>query len=130
MHKTLIDLVCSVVVAACTKDGNKVGTASEAPVAYDSHSCPRLVEDAQRISSLAAQTVGVQDQNASIDKLAMAAGVIVFWRGISTPNGYDTQSAQLAKLKRDMDAIERASIQNKCDIAFRPAPPDVQPAVK
>ncbi len=128
--KTWIILVFCTVVAACTKETNQVGAASGSPIAYDSYSCPQLIEEVQRVSSRAAQATGAQDQNATIDKLATAAGVIIYWPVLSTLKGNDTHLAEFAHLRAQMDAIEQASLQNKCNIAFRPAPPTEQPAVK
>lgn len=128
MCKTWIVVACSLVVAACTKGAN-VGATSGLPVAYDTYSCPQLVEEAQRVSSRASQATGVQDQNATIDKLAIAAGLIIVWPALSTPKETDTPPAEFVQLKDEMDAIEQASLKNKCNIAFRPAQTE-QPAVK
>jgi len=130
MRKTWIVVASSLVVAACTKDADQVGATSVSPLVYDSYNCPQLVEEAQRVSSRAAQAAGVQDQNATIDKLAMAAGLIIYWPTLSTPKGNDAPLAELARLKGQMDAIEKASVQNRCNIAFRPALPTEPPAVK
>src|ERR1017187_8563544 len=110
MRQAWIIVACSLVVAACTKDANQVGATSVSPIAYDSYSCPQLVEEAQRVSSRAAQATGVQDQNATNDKLTMAAGLIIFWPALSTPEGNDP--SELARLKGQMDAIEQASLKN------------------
>jgi hypothetical protein len=49
------------------------------PVTYETYTCPQLAEDAQRVSSRAAQAAGVQDQKATNDKVAMGVGLIIFW---------------------------------------------------
>ena len=128
MRQAWIIVACSLVVAACTKDANQVGATSVAPIAYDSYSCPQLAEEAQHVSSRAAQATGVQDQNAANDNLAVAAGLIIFWPALSTPKGNNTLAAELVRIKGQMDAIEQASAKNRCNIAFRPAPPSEQPA--
>jgi hypothetical protein len=128
MRKSGIVVACGLVVAACTKHASQVVATSASPIAYDSYSCPRLVEEALSISSRAAQVTGVQDQNAANDKLAMAAGLIIFWPALSPLKGYDNSTAELERIKAQMDAIEQASAKNKCNIAFRSAPSTAPPA--
>jgi hypothetical protein len=128
MRKAWIVVACGLAVAACTKQASQVVATSASPIAYDSYSCPRLVEEALSVSSRAAQATGAQDQNAANDKMAMAAGLIIFWPELSPPKGYDTSTAELARIKGQMDAIEQASAKNKCSIAFRPAPSTEPPA--
>ena len=82
----------------------------------------QLAEEAQRVSSRAAQATGVQDQKATNDKVAMGVGLIVFWPELLFTKGNDENTAELARLKGQMDAIEQASIQKRCGITFQHAP--------
>jgi hypothetical protein len=91
-----------------------------------------LAEEAQRVSSRAAQAAGVQDEKATNDKWAMGVGLIVFWPALLFTKGNDETTAELARLRGQMDAIEQASIRKRCGITFQrgPAPqgPEVIPA--
>jgi len=48
------------------------------PVTYETYTCPQLAQEAQRVSSRAAQAAGVQEQKATNDKVAMGVGLIIF----------------------------------------------------
>jgi hypothetical protein len=92
-------------------------------VTYDAYTCPQLGEEAQRVSSRAAQASGVQDQKSTNDAVAMGVGLIIFWPAMLLTKGNDENTAELARLKGQMDAIEQVSIRKKCGIQFqKPAP--------
>jgi hypothetical protein len=77
-----------------------------------------LAEEAQRVSARAAEASGVQDQKSTNDKVAMGVGLIIFWPALLFTKGNDENTAELARLKGSMDAIEQASIQKHCGIQF------------
>lgn len=94
------------------------------PLNYESYTCPQLADEAQRLSSRAAQAAGVQHQKATNDKIAMGVGLVVFWPAALLTKGNDESTAELARLKGEMDAIEEVSIKKRCGITFQhPKPP-------
>lgn len=111
------------ILSACAKDASEVGATYVSPVAYDTYSCPQLSEEAQRVSARAAQAAGVQDQKSTNDKVAMGVGLIIFWPALLFTKGNDENTAELARLKGQMDAIEQASIRKRCGITFQRASP-------
>jgi hypothetical protein len=129
MRNVCIALAGAVLLAACAKDANQVGATYVSPVLYDSYTCPQLAEEAQRVSSRAAQSSGVQDQKATNDKVAMGVGLVVFWPALLFTKGNDENTAELARLKGQMEAIEQASIKKRCGISFQHAPPPPPPPV-
>lgn len=52
----------------------------------------------------------------------MGVGLIIFWPALLFTKGNDENTAELARLKGQMDAIEQASIQKRCGITFQHAP--------
>lgn len=123
MRSAFVALLCAAVVAGCAKDADQVGATYVSPVLYETYTCPQLAEEAQRVSSHAAQSSGVQDQKATNDKVAMGVGLIVFWPVLLMTKGNDENTAELARLKGQMVAIEEASIKKRCGIQFRQAAP-------
>lgn len=124
MRSVVFACAIGAVVASCAKDASEVGATYISPVTYESYTCQQLGDEAQRVSSRAAQASGVQDQRATNDKVAMGVGLIVFWPALLMTKGNDENTAELARLKGQMDAIEQVSIKKKCGITFqRPAPP-------
>lgn len=125
--KTIYITFAALTLAACAKDANQVGATYVSPVLYEGYTCPQLSEEAQRVSSRAAQSAGVQDQKATNDKVAMGVGLVVFWPALLFTKGNDENTAELARLKGQMDAIEQASIKKRCGITFQHAPPPPPP---
>jgi hypothetical protein len=119
-------LASAMLVAGCAKDADQVSATYVSPVLYDTYTCPQLAEEAQRVSSRAAQAAGVQDQKATNDKVAMGVGLIVFWPALLFTKGNDENTAELARLRGQMDAIEQTSIKKRCGITFQHAAPPQQ----
>ena len=131
MHRGVaIAIVSTMVLGACAKDADQVGATYVSPITYESFTCPQLAEEAQRVSSRAAQAAGVQDQKATNDKIAMGVGLVVFWPALLFTKGNDENTAELARLKGQMDAIEEVSIKKRCGITFQHNPPPAPPVVQ
>ena len=79
--------------------------------------------EAQAISAKAAELAGAQDQKRTNDQIATGVAIVVFWPAAFLVGGDGQVAAQLAQLKGQLSAIEQASIQKKCGIQFRQAPP-------
>ena len=127
MRKPLATAFAALALAGCAKDASQVGAAYVSPITYQSFTCPQLSEEAQRISARAAEAAGVQDQKATGDKVAVGVGLIVFWPALLLTKGNDENTAELARLKGSMDAIEQTSIQKNCGIKFQHPPPEPVP---
>jgi hypothetical protein len=123
MRTVWVAAACGLVVGACAKDADQVGPTYVSPVTYENYTCPQLAEEAQRVSSRAAQASGVQDSKGTNDKVAMGVGLVIFWPALFFTKGNDENTAELARLKGSMDAIEQMSIQKKCAITFQRGPP-------
>lgn len=98
--------------------GGRCGTYVSSSM-YSSYSCRELNVEAQRVSAAAAAAAGVQDSARTRDAVATTAALVVFWPAAFFVGGNSAQTAELARLKGQMQAIEEASIQKRCGIAFR-----------
>lgn len=128
MRHCLIVAALAAGVAACAKSAADIAPAYVSPILYENYNCRQLGEEAQRVSARAAQVSGVQDQKATGDAVATTVGLIIFWPTLLLIKGNDQQTAELANLKGQMDAIEQVSIRKQCGIVFnRPAPPPPVP---
>jgi hypothetical protein len=123
MRTVLLVAACGLIVGACAKDSESVGSAYVSPVPYESYTCTQLGQEAERVSARAMQASGVQDNRATNDKVAMGVGLIVFWPALFLTKGNDETTAELARLKGTMDAIEQVSIRKNCGIIFKHPPP-------
>lgn len=120
-----------VLAAGCAKESADIAPEYVSPLQYQSYSCSQISAEAQSVSARASSMMGVQDKKANNDKVAMGVGLILFWPALFFLHGNAETTAEVARLKGQMDALEQASIQKKCGIVFQHAPvkaPDSQPA--
>ncbi len=106
-------------LGACAKSASDVTGSYISPLQYQNYTCLQLGEEAQRISARVAQTSGAQDQKRSNDQVATAAAIIIFWPAAFLVGGDDQNTAELARLKGEFEAIEKVSVQKSCNLQFR-----------
>jgi hypothetical protein len=123
MRAFVFSALAGLAVAGCATHSADVSPSYVSPMQYDAYTCPQLAEEAQRVSSHAAEASGAQDSQATKDAVATTVGVIIFWPSLFFIGGDKQNAAELARLKGEMDAIEQTSIRKKCGIQFRAAPP-------
>lgn len=106
-------------LAGCASNADKIGASYISPLQYQNYSCVQLGDEAQRVSGRVAQLSGVQDQKASSDALATGVAIVLFWPAAFMIGGNDQNTAELARLKGEFEAVERASIEKNCRQNFR-----------
>lgn len=106
----------------CAKRSEDVAAAYVSPLQYQQYSCTQLAAEASRVSQRAAELSGVQDSKRTRDKVATTAAVIVFWPAAFLVSGDDAQTAELARLKGEFNAIQEVSIQKNCGTRFEARP--------
>lgn len=111
------------VLGACASASSDIAPTYVSPVMYQNYNCQQLAQEAQAVSSQAAQLSGAQDSQRNKDAVATTAAVIIFWPAAFLVGGDKQTAAQLAQMKGQMQAIEQASIMKKCGIQFQQAPP-------
>lgn len=113
----------AVALGACAKPADRVTAAYVSPLSYQSYNCVQIGQEAERISARVMELTGAQNKKATGDAVATTVGVIIFWPALFFIGGDDATTAELARLKGEMDAIERVSIEKKCGIVFQKPPP-------
>lgn len=63
--------------------------------------------------------MGEQNKKAQNDAVATGVALVLFWPAAFLIKGDQGSAAELARLKGEMDAIERASIARRCGITFQ-----------
>ena len=106
-------------LAGCASNADKIGASYISPLQYQNYSCVQLGDEAQRVSGRVAQLTGVQDQKASSHAFATGVAIVLFWPAAFMIGGNDQNTAELARLKGEFEAVERASIEKNCRHNFR-----------
>jgi hypothetical protein len=116
-------IIAALAIGACAKRSENVAAAYVSPLAYEQFNCRQLAEEAGRVSQRAAELAGVQDRKRTGDIVATTAAIVVFWPAAFLVSGDDAQTAELARLKGEFEAIQRVSVQKNCGIRFQGGPP-------
>jgi hypothetical protein len=111
-------LAFSFALLSCAKRSENVAAAYVSPLAYEQFNCGQLAEEAGRVSQRAAELSGVQDRKRTGDIVATTAAIIVFWPAAFLVSGDDAQTAELARLKGEFEAMRKVSIQKGCGTRF------------
>jgi hypothetical protein len=111
-------LVLSIASVGCAKRSENVAAAYVSPLQYEKYTCRQLAEEAERISMRASQLSGVQDRKRTGDVIATTAAIVVFWPAAFLVGGDDAQTAELARLKGEFDALQKVSVQKGCTTRF------------
>ena len=121
-------LAIAALVGGCASSSQEVAASYVSPYQYEPLSCVQLADAAQAISARASQTAGAQDQKRTRDTIATTAAVVIFWPAAFLVGGSDQTTAELARLRGELEAIEQVSIRKRCNMQFqRGAPPPGQP---
>ena len=121
--RPLLAVLSAVLLASCASRSSEVTASYVSGLQYQGYTCVQLAQEAEAISSRAAQLAGAQDSKATRDAVATTVGVVVFWPMLFAVRGDDNTTAELSRMKGEMEAIERASIQKNCEIKFQRPPP-------
>lgn len=111
--------LAALALAGCAKSADQVSAAYVSPLQYQSYTCQQLAQEAERISARAVALTGTQNRQAASDAVVTAVAVVIFWPAAFMVGGDNAQTAELARLKGEMEAIEQISIHKKCGIVFR-----------
>jgi hypothetical protein len=124
-HSCLLLLTAGFALASagCASRSDQVAAAYVSPYAFDSLTCAQLADAAQSISARAAMAAGAQDSKATRDAIATTAAIVIFWPAAFFVGGNDQTTAELARLRGEMEAIEQVSIRKRCGIQFQRAAP-------
>jgi hypothetical protein len=111
--------ILAALAAGCASRSSEVTATYVSTLSYQSHTCPQLAAEAEHIASRAAQLSGAQDSKATRDAVATTVGIVVFWPLLFAVRGDDNTTAELGRMKGEMEAIERMSVQKNCGIKFQ-----------
>ncbi|SDO03799.1 hypothetical protein SAMN05216360_11413 [Methylobacterium phyllostachyos] len=118
----LVTAAAGGLLGACASSSDKVAATYISPIQYSSLTCPQIREESARVANRASIASGVQDDQRKTDQVVTVVGAVVFWPSLFFLQGDNQKTAELARLKGEMEALEQASIQRNCGIEYRRQP--------
>lgn len=113
-------LICvTFFLSACAQKSDDITASYVSPNEYTGYSCNQLRAEANRVASRASSAMATQDKSAQNDGTAVAVGAILFWPALFFIKGDKATATEVASLKGQIDAIEKANIALDCGIKFQ-----------
>jgi len=122
MKHLIVVTAMAVALCACAKKADKISATYVSPLQYNSLTCAQIAEESARVAARASSVSGAQNKQAKNDAIATGVGVVVFWPALLFLSPGKDQSAEVGRLKGEMEALEQAAIAKNCGIQFRAAP--------
>jgi len=110
--------ISAIIIVSCATKPKDIQATYVSPLAYQNYSCTQISEEAERVSARAAEAAGIQQKKAKNDAIAVGVAAIIFWPALFFVKGDSANGTALARLKGEMQTIERVSIEKKCGIRF------------
>lgn len=121
MNKTIAVFAAgAVILAGCATPPKDIAPAYVSTGLYENLSCAQLRQEAEGVSARAVAAYGQQEKNRNQDAAMTGVGVILFWPALFFMKGDGADAAELARLKGEMEAIERVNRVKNCGIQFAP----------
>lgn len=119
INTALIGAICVATVAGCADKSDQIAPSHVSTVPYQALSCQQLRAEAQNVSNNAARAMTQQDKKATDDAVATTIGTVLFWPALFMIKGDGATAAEVARLKGEKIAIEKASMARNCGINFK-----------
>ena len=103
-------------LSACAKSPDKISAAYISPLQYQNYNCDQIRSEYERISFRVMEVSGKQKDASTRDAVATGVGIVLFWPALFFLASGDHEE-ELARLKGEYEALERAAIEKNCDIA-------------
>lgn len=112
-------IMSAAIISSCATKPEDIEASYISPLSYEAYSCEQLGQEAARVSQNAASAIGVQKKKAKKDATAVGIGLILFWPALFFVKGSSANEAEVARLKGEMETIEKVSIQKQCGFEFQ-----------
>lgn len=129
MRKIILAASIGVVLlqTACATAPDRVEANYVSPIEYSNFSCEQIREELVRVSDHVRVVTGQQNKDHTRDAVAMTVGLVVFWPALFFMSGKGHQD-ELADLKGQYDALDRAAIGKSCSVVQEMHPGAPAPA--
>lgn len=100
-------------IAGCASESNSIKASYVSPLKYRNYTCDQLTEEYARVLEESQTVNKSQDDTATNDAIAMGVGLVLFWPALFLIES-DDQKEDVARLKGEIKAVEKAAIRKDC----------------
>lgn len=113
MTRFLTATTAALALSGCAADPATITPAYVSPVAYTALDCRALGAETARLTARLTEVTGQQQAHADADAALMGIGLFLLWPALLAVPGGD-QSAELARLRGEAEAIQSAATARGC----------------
>lgn len=117
-RKIAATLCTTLLITGCSSASKDISATYVSPIQYQQYDCEQLSAEANRLGVRANQLAGRLDEAASNDQALVGVGMVLFWPALFALGGTKEQEAEFARLRGEYDAVQQASIAQKCEPAI------------
>ena len=114
-----IAILAAAALSGCASSAEEVKPQYISPIQYQELSCKQIAEEGRRISSRVAELSGVQNKKARKDAVMTGVAIVLFWPAAFFVSGDDQTTAELARLKGEFEALDKAAIRKNCPFRLK-----------
>lgn len=120
MHRSCMSaLLLGLSLTGCASSASEIGPAYVSPIQFQHLNCQQISMEMERVSMRVQQVSGVQDDKKTSDAIATGVAIVVFWPAAFFIKGDGNTAAELARLKGEFEALERAGVEKNCGMRVR-----------
>jgi len=112
-NRMLALIVLLFFMSGCATSPGRIRANYVSPVQYYAWTCGQIHSEMIRVKAKVLELSGVQQGEAVKDTIALSVGLVLFWPALFFMLGPD-QKQEIAQLKGEYEALERAAIHNEC----------------
>ena len=112
-----LSIVSILTLGACAKSTTEISPKYVSSAQYQSYDCDQIEREMIITSRRASEVGGIVDKTASDDSAQMAIGLVLFWPTLFFLDGDTPQAEEYARLRGEFEALERVSVEKKCNIS-------------
>jgi len=106
-------IVLLIFMSGCATAPGRIRANYVSPIQYYAWTCGQIHSEMIRVSAKVASLSGTQQAECVKDTVALTVGLFLCWPALFFMLG-DDQKQEIAQLKGEYDALERAAIHNEC----------------
>ena len=115
-------VAAALLLSACASQPEDIHATSVSTFNYRDYDCDQLSTEAIRVTNRVVELRKELKKEADTDAVQMGVGLVLFWPTLFFLEGDNSPEAvEYARLKGEIEAIEKVSVQKKCAITIKPS---------
>lgn len=112
-----LSIAAALAVSGCATHSDSISASHVSDAQYANFTCDQIRAEMDRVRFKRDELVEKQNKSASTDNAMMGVGMILFWPALLALAATSDNKAEVARIKGEFEAVERASVAKNCATA-------------